>query len=76
MLVLGSGSGKVRDAAPAAFLVGHSVGYWVLHDSPLPVYLMREGLLAQQSVKRYTPKPRLFVSQQPGVGSPLASAAA
>ena len=45
-MVTGGSSGKLRDAAPAAFLVGHSTAHMVLKASTLPVYMMREGRLS------------------------------
>ena len=44
-MVMGGGRAKLRDAAPAAFLVGHSLAYWLQQAATVPVYLLREGRL-------------------------------
>ena len=46
VIVAGGSSHRVRDAAPAAFLVGHSIPHWLLQASVLPVYLLQEGRLS------------------------------
>ena len=44
VLVIGGGE-KIRDLAPAAFLLGHSIRHWLLKLSTMPVYMTREGHL-------------------------------